>query len=152
MLLTSSSTPTWPGCAFDYVVNIYIHIYNMYDSLLSSPSVDHICCILCTCLTTSAVSFLYHPKRRSLLSRSDWECCLLCVTNTVLSTPFYLELLRIVVLRYYYMRRRVRRLLPGRIILVISLSAYSATSTMSHRFRPSLLLYYWSLSYISIEE
>ena len=39
---------------------------------------------------------------------------------------YYLEPLRFVVRRYYYMRRRVRRFLPTRTTIVISLSVHSS--------------------------
>ena len=130
---------------------IYTYIYVRLTSLIATYW-SYICCTLRICLTKS--SFVLIPSQhRSFYTIAFGLGILptLCHEHCFVYT-YYLESRWFLVRRYYNMRRRVRRLLPSRTIIVISLSVHSSTtSTSRDQFRPALLLFYWP-SYSFIEE
>ena len=129
--------------AFAFWFNIYIHICATHLSII----VKYLSYVaFCACLTTSLLSFLSHLNTRVLL---NYPLRIGNIAFFIWPIPFRPHLLPwIAVRRYYYMKRRR---LPSKTILVSFPSAVPTTSTLCHRFRPALPLYYCSSSYRSIE-
>ena len=99
VLLTSSATPTCPGYAYDYIFNIY-----MYDSPLSSLSIDHIYVAFCAYVSPQVffrsyamptLVLLYCPVRTGniayLMSRILFRLHLLPRAAAIRRTPILLH-------------------------------------------------------------